>query len=88
MVILNEYDDLHKVLGVNTVYKLNKAIEENRIKDVIMLDEALHEKKIALIADEISRRKNTKIVLIAGPSSSRKNDICSKTWQFNLKLMV
>ena len=75
---LNEYDDLHKVLGVNTVYKLNKAIEENRIKDVIMLDEALHEKKIALIADEISRRKNTKIVLIAGPSSSGKTTFAQR----------
>ena len=66
------------MLGVNTVYKLNKAIEENRIKDVIMLDEALHEKKIALIADEISRRKNTKIVLIAGPSSSGKTTFAQR----------
>ena len=44
---LNEYDDIHKVLNVNTVYKLNKAIKEKRIQDIIMLDEALHEKKIA-----------------------------------------
>ena len=53
---LNEYDDIHKILNVNTVYKLNKAIHENTIKDVIMLDEALHEKKIANIADEIAKK--------------------------------
>lgn len=75
---LNEYDDLHKVLGVDTVYKLNKAVEESRIKNIIMLDEALHEKKIAGIADEIAKRKNTKMVLIAGPSSSGKTTFAQR----------
>ena len=71
--------DLYGDEGVqSSMDLLNKAIEENRIKDVIMLDEALHEKKIALIADEISRRKNTKIVLIAGPSSSGKTTFAQR----------
>ena len=47
---LDEYDDIHKILNMNTVYKLNSAVENGEIKDVIMLDEALHEKKIANIA--------------------------------------
>ena len=75
---LEEYDDIHKILEVNTVYKLNKAIEEDSIKDVIMLDEALHEKKIANIADEIAKNRNVKMVLIAGPSSSGKTTFAQR----------
>ena len=75
---LEEYEKIHKILDVNTVYKLNKAIEENRIKDVIMLAEALHEKKIANIADDIAARKNVKMVLIAGPSSSGKTTFAQR----------
>ena len=75
---LDEYDDIHKILNVNTVYKLNRAIEEDRIKDIIMLDEALHEKKIANIADEIAKNRNIKMVLIAGPSSSGKTTFAKR----------
>ena len=75
---LDEYDDIHKILDVNTVYKLNKAIEEDKIKDIIMLDEALHEKKIANIADDIAKQKNVKMILIAGPSSSGKTTFAQR----------
>lgn len=75
---LNEYDDIHKILNVNTVYKLNKAVKEDSIKDIIMLDEALHEKKIANIADEIAKNRNIKMVLIAGPSSSGKTTFAQR----------
>lgn len=75
---LGEFEKIHSVLNVNTVYKLNKAIEEDRIKDVIMLAEALHEKKIANIADEIAKRKNVKMILIAGPSSSGKTTFAQR----------
>ena len=75
---LDEYDDIHKILGVNTVYKLNKAVKENRIKDVIMLAEALHEKKIAQIADKIAKNRKIKMVLIAGPSSSGKTTFAQR----------
>lgn len=75
---LEEFEKIHSVLNVNTVYKLNKAIEENRIQDVIMLAEALHEKKIANIADAIAKRKNVKMVLIAGPSSSGKTTFAQR----------
>ena len=75
---LEEYEKIHKVLEADTVYKLNKAIEENRIKEIIMLAEALHEKKIAVIADDIAKRKNVKMVLIAGPSSSGKTTFAQR----------
>ena len=75
---LEEFEKIHSVLDVITVYKLNKAIEENRIKDIIMLAEALHEKKIANIADDIAKRKNVKMILIAGPSSSGKTTFAQR----------
>ncbi len=75
---LNEYNDIHKILNINTVYKLNTAVEENRIKDIIMLDEALHEKKIANIADNVAQNRNIKMILIAGPSSSGKTTFAQR----------
>ena len=75
---LEEYDQIHKILNVDIVYKLNKAVKENRIKDVIMIDEALHEKKIANIADKIAKRQGIKMILIAGPSSSGKTTFAQR----------
>lgn len=60
-----------QLLGVNYVADLNKKIETGEYKELIQLSEALHEKKIAEIADMIKRGKK-RIVLIAGPSSSGK----------------
>ena len=82
---LDEYEDVHKVLNVNTLYKLNESIKNDNIKDYILLDEALHEKKIAKIADEISNNKNIKVILIAGPSSSGKTTF-AKRLEIELKL--
>ena len=75
---LDEYDDIHKILNMNTVYRLNTAVENDNIKDVIMLDEALHEKKIANIADDIAKNRNIKMILIAGPSSSGKTTFAQR----------
>jgi len=75
---LEEYDNIHKILNVDNVYKLNKAVKENRIKDIIMLDEALHEKKIANIADKIAKKQGIKMILIAGPSSSGKTTFAQR----------
>ena len=82
---LDEYDNLHKTLNINTLYKLNQAIKNDEIKDYILMDEALHEKKIAKIADSISNNKNTKVVLIAGPSSSGKTTF-AKRLEIELRL--
>ena len=62
-------------IGVVTVGDLNKAICEQRLQDVILMQEALQERKIAEIASEIARRGNVKFVMIAGPSSSGKTTL-------------
>lgn len=74
----DEYNEIHKILGMNAVYMLNEAVKQKTIKDVIMLDEALHEKKIANIADKIAKDRNIKIILIAGPSSSGKTTFAQR----------
>lgn len=60
-----------ELLGVNFVEDLNEKIESGEYKSLIQVSEALHEKKIAQIADMIKTRKK-RIILIAGPSSSGK----------------
>ncbi len=82
---LDEYEEVHKILNVNTLYKLNKIIKNEDIKDYILMDEALHEKKIAKIADQIAQNKNIKVILIAGPSSSGKTTF-AKRLELELKL--
>ncbi len=75
---LDEYNDIHKILDVTTIYKLNNIIKNGNIKNLIMLEEALHEKKIAQIADKIAQKRDVKMVLIAGPSSSGKTTFAQR----------
>ena len=75
---LEDYADLHKVLNINTVYKLNSLIKNGKGQETVLLDEALHEKRIAKIADDIVKRKGVKVVLIAGPSSSGKTTFAKR----------
>ena len=73
--MLANFKDTHKLLritGLSTVGELNHIIERGGAGTLIKVAEALQEKKIARIADEIIQRGNVKIVLIAGPSSSGK----------------
>lgn len=74
----DEYDKLHRILEVENVSELNKQIKEGKIGDIIRISEALHEKKIANIADMICADKDKKIVLIAGPSSSGKTTFAQR----------
>ena len=74
----DEYNEIHKILGMNAVYMLNEAVKQKNIKDVIMIDEALHEKKISDIADRIAENRNIKMILIAGPSSSGKTTFAQR----------
>lgn len=61
----------HQLLGTTNLAELNKKIAEGEANDIILMSEALHEKKIAEMADMIVAGKK-RIVLIAGPSSSGK----------------
>jgi len=72
-----------EILEIEDVGHLNEAIEKGRISDLIKIQEGLHEKKIAQIADIITQHKNIKLVLIAGPSSSGKTTF-SKRLQIQL----
>ncbi|RKZ27071.1 nucleoside kinase [bacterium] len=66
-----ESKDWASILGVEYAGDLNDAIRDGRISEIIKIQEGLHEKKIASIADEIME-KNVRLVFIAGPSSSGK----------------
>ena len=76
---MDEYDEINKLMKINTVYRLNKKIREpNGEKELILLSEAIHEKKIAEIAQKIKEHGNVRMVLIAGPSSSGKTTFAGK----------
>ncbi len=71
----NEHLAFNHIIGVANVGELNETVAHRRTADLINVAEALHDKKIASIADEIARRYNeggARVVLIAGPSSSGK----------------
>ncbi|MBF0501726.1 MAG: nucleoside kinase [Candidatus Riflebacteria bacterium] len=70
--VYRESKEWGKILEVNNVGRFNQMIQSGGVSDFIKVAEALHEKKIGIIADEITRRKTARIVLIAGPSSSGK----------------
>lgn len=70
--IFLEHHRWQDILGVRTIGDFNVACRNGRSTDLINVSEALQEKKIAHIADEIQLRKQVKLVLIAGPSSSGK----------------
>ena len=64
--------ELNEKLGVSTVGELNDAISNGDITDLILVQEALQERRISEIAREIVGRGSVKFVMIAGPSSSGK----------------
>ncbi len=71
--IFQEHKDWAEILNVSNIGNLNSFAEEGRSGDIIKISEALHEKKVAEIANMISERKDkVKMVLIAGPSASGK----------------
>ena len=76
--IFKEHHRWQSILGIRTVGDFNQAIDANHATDVINISEALQEKKIAKIAEEIASRKGVKLVLLAGPSSSGKTTSCKR----------
>lgn len=76
--IFQEHHRWQNIMGVTTVGDFNEAVEKGYAKDMIHVSEALQEKKIAMIADEIAHNKNVRVVLLAGPSSSGKTTTCKR----------
>ena len=76
--IFKEHHRWQEILGIRTVGDFNQAIDVGHTTDIINISEALQEKKIAKIAEEIASRKGVKLVLLAGPSSSGKTTSCKR----------
>lgn len=76
--IFKEHHRWQSILGIRTVGDFNQAIDANHATDIINISEALQEKKMAKIAEEIASRKGVKLVLLAGPSSSGKTTSCKR----------
>ena len=70
--VFREQHRWNAILGVTTVGDFNKACARGFTNDLINVSEALQEKKISRIADQIAARPEIKVILIAGPSSSGK----------------
>ena len=65
-------------LGVKHVSDVNKLIDENKVMEMILVAEAFQEKRIAAVAEAISKRPSVKMILISGPSSSGKTTTCKR----------
>ena len=76
--IFKEHHQWQDIIGLRTVGDLNEAILNGHSSHLIQVSEALQEKKIGKIADEIAKRKGIRLVLIAGPSSSGKTTTCKR----------
>ncbi len=73
LTVFREYGRWLRLLGVESVADLNEAIAQDRLREIILVSEALHEQRVAEIAHQIwERRDRVRVVLIAGPSSSGK----------------
>ena len=76
--IFKEQHRWNRILGVSTVGDFNEAVRLGQTTGLINVSEALQEKKIASIAEQIAHRQSTRVVLIAGPSSSGKTTFCKR----------
>ena len=78
--VFADHDRLLDLLQVTHVGSLNKAIDRNEVASMIQVSEAMQEKQIAAIADDIAERykQGVRVVLISGPSSSGKTTFCKR----------
>ncbi|MBN2637858.1 MAG: nucleoside kinase [Bacteroidales bacterium] len=77
--IFQEFKEWGEIIGVPNVGKLNERNQEGHIGQIIKVSEALQEKKLAQIADQIYQRKDdVKVVMISGPSSSGKTTFAKR----------
>ena len=71
--VYQEHIEWGKIVGITTVGELNQAVLEKKADDFVHTVEALHDKKLARIADEIAQRQPAvRLVLVSGPSSAGK----------------
>ncbi|WP_099463922.1 MULTISPECIES: nucleoside kinase [Parabacteroides] len=75
-----EHLTLQRTVGLNNVGDLNLAIEKGLSREIILVSEAMQEKQVAKIAEEIAHRykDGVRLVLISGPSSSGKTTFCKR----------
>lgn len=66
------------ILGVSTIGDFNEAVKAGHATNLINVSEALQEKKISQIADQVTTHPDVRVVLIAGPSSSGKTTFCKR----------
>ncbi len=76
--IFKEHHRWQDLVGLRTIGDLNEAVAKGYTNMLINVNEALQEKKIASIAEDIARKKGIRMVLIAGPSSSGKTTTCKR----------
>lgn len=76
--VLKEATEWGRLMDIETVGALNENISQGKINNIILVQEALQELKIAQLALQIIDRKNTKFVMIAGPSSSGKTTFAKR----------
>lgn len=76
--VFKEYKEWVKIIEAPYVGDINEMVKEGKASDIVLLSEALHEKKLTYIADEIKAREGVKMVLISGPSSSGKTTTCRR----------
>lgn len=78
--VFADHDRLLDILQVTHVGSLNKAIDRNDISTMVQVSEAMQEKQIAAIADDIAHKykEGVRVVLISGPSSSGKTTFCKR----------
>jgi uridine kinase len=84
--VFREYGRWLNILGMEDISSLNEAVTTGRIRETILVSEALHEKNISDIADDVVRKSDSvRVVLIAGPSASGKTTFARR---LTIQLMV
>lgn len=77
--IYQEHKEWGRILGISTVGTLNEVIADRGIAEFIKIAEALHEKKLAQMADQVhQRRDRVRTILLAGPSSAGKTTMAKR----------
>lgn len=73
-----EFNKLNNTFGISTIGDLNRNILQGKTNDIIQVAEAIHDRKLVELVQDIEKKKNIKMVLIAGPSSSGKTTFAQK----------